>query len=214
MFFVYFFLSTASATLVDDIRSALEQKISDELQISSSDIVVGRIAIANIDKCSQPTDLDIKFASNEDFIGPVDVTVTAYNQQQKCNQWRVNVQVSIYAEVCVAPIAVNAEEEVSCEVKRARIDNLTHNPVTNSGPWLARKKLRKGVVLTQANVRIKPLLKSGDNVQVVFKRGALLIRAEGRLLSDAVVGKKVRVSLSNQTIREGILLDTGVIELR
>lgn len=83
------------------------------------------------------------------------------------------------------------------------------------GRWEARRALPAGTPLTDAVLRPARDAHAGDRVEVVVRRGELVIGTRGRLLSAARIGDRVRVhSDATGTTVSAVLVEPGVVEVR
>jgi flagellar basal body P-ring formation protein FlgA len=77
---------------------------------------------------------------------------------------------------------------------------------------VARRLLVAGRPVMQGDVGPPALIRRNAHVALVFQRGTLAIRAEGRALSDGAEGERVRVMnlASRQTVTGTVLADGSV----
>lgn len=77
---------------------------------------------------------------------------------------------------------------------------------------VARRLLLAGRPLMEGDVGPPSIIRRNSHVALVFQRGALTIRAEGRALSDGAAGERVRVMnlASRQTVTGTVAADGSV----
>jgi flagella basal body P-ring formation protein FlgA len=76
------------------------------------------------------------------------------------------------------------------------------------------RSLRPGTVLTPSMLESLPVVKRGDTVTLLVKRGPLQIRASGKALSDAGDGARIRVrNLSSNKVVDGTVLGPRVVRI-
>ena len=79
---------------------------------------------------------------------------------------------------------------------------------------LARRDVAAGEPLTHSIVEIPPAVRSGDEVEVVSRIGAVEARGIGRASGSGHVGARIRVSSRGQkTLRPARVVAPGVVEL-
>ncbi len=114
-------------------------------------------------------------------------------------RWYVPVRLRWWAQAAVAATDIPARSLLSRDMIRiARIDVSGHRGrywTEASGPvgLKTRAPIRKGQLLTQAQLLVPPVIRRGDTVTIQFDRGALHVRAEGRALRDAARGQRLAV---------------------
>ena len=120
---------------------------------------------------------------------------------------------AVYVEVPLAIADTEAGELVRTAPGRALVQDLRGEPV-GEGRWRARGHLDSGEPVTTARVEPMPDVLSGTAVTVVVHRGGLVVRAPGRLLEDAEIGRPVRVvNDATKVALEGVLTAPGVVEI-
>ncbi len=76
------------------------------------------------------------------------------------------------------------------------------------------RSVRPGTVLTPSMLEPLPVVKRGDTVTLLVKRGSLQIRASGKALSDAGDGARIRVrNLSSNKIVDGTVLGPRTVQI-
>ena len=81
-----------------------------------------------------------------------------------------------------------------------------------SDDWIAARTIRLGQPITQRVAKRRPAASTGDRVSIVAEFGALTVKAEGRMLAQAYIGDRVRVSnVATDTVVQGILVAPGLV---
>lgn len=76
------------------------------------------------------------------------------------------------------------------------------------------RSLRPGTVLTPSMLEPLPVVKRGDTVTLLVKRGSLQIRASGKALNDAGEGARIRVrNLSSSRVLDGTVLGPRTVQI-
>lgn len=149
----------------------------------------------------------------EDYIGAVDLRVTAYDQGIQCGQWRVRTRQALWLDLPVAVQAAAAGETLQLRMDRIRIERSPGTPVSMSGgPYVARTGVRSGQVVVTELTKALPDVGTGQLVNVVVHSGQLVIRSEGYLAQPGNIGDPVRVrSTATNTILHGTLVATDQV---
>ena len=79
--------------------------------------------------------------------------------------------------------------------------------------WVTRRVVSEGEVLRPPTVAPHQVVRSGDDVQVVWSSGGLELRIAGRALNSAAVGERVKVRSDGSRRFEGVATATGVVHL-
>jgi flagella basal body P-ring formation protein FlgA len=202
-------------SLSQRVSSALLTAVTEQFVEKDLEMKVTHLGIHFSNSCEDPVDVVINFQRKEDFQGPLDVVAKATDIKGVCGRWRFRPTVAIWKELPVMSKSYSAGEEVKVELKRSRYDQIRGSLVSiDQGPWVARRNINKGAFLTQDVVRKMPTNLNGDRVKISVEKGSLSITAEGKLMSDAFKGEKVRVlSFATDTIVEGVLIEEGKVKL-
>ena len=82
-----------------------------------------------------------------------------------------------------------------------------------SGEWVAARTLRAGQPITARYAKLKPAASTGDPVAIVAHFGSLIVKAEGRMLTNGHLGERVRVAnLATDTVVQGKLIAPGLVQ--
>lgn len=132
----------------------------------------------------------------------------------------IPIQVRIYAPAVVAARPLRAGEEVMPEDLRLEEVELTREPpgvFTDPGQLADRVLLRTinvGQVLRADQTRVKPVLNAGDPVKVSYLGTGFRVSIDGRALSQAVDGQRVRVQTDTGKILNGVARPGRIVEIR
>lgn len=203
----------------EDISALVEQKIEEEtakrLGLPKEDISVEYLGLGNSRKCSGANYVSVQIPQTEDFRGPVLVFVDAKKDDRICGQWTLRAKMEIWQEVDVAAESMLAGDDVYTVKKRMRRDQLQFNAATDFENKIARATINKGEIILESQIREKPDQFRGMQVFVIYKKGNIEIRAEGRLMMDAMIGDQVKVSSqSTNSVLHGILKEDGNVYIQ
>jgi len=99
-------------------------------------------------------------------------------------------------------------------MKREYISDLSDLVQTTNKTMFAMKNIQSGTPLLKEHITAKEMVRKGESVSIIVKRGALQLRFEGRTLEAAPVGSLVRVKPYRGT-REiaGILVEKDEVSV-
>lgn len=124
---------------------------------------------------------------------------------------RPGLTVWVDAPVAAADVAAGAAGQTVPGV--VPVDALVGEPV--AGPFVARVPVRAGAPVTSAVIAVPVDGSVGQTVDVVVRRGGLVIVTPGRLLQDGRVGDDVRVAIGATGVAEtAVLVAPGRVEVR
>jgi flagella basal body P-ring formation protein FlgA len=105
------------------------------------------------------------------------------------------------------------QQEIQVSWRKVPIEKLARQPVSTRG--VARVSIHAGEPLTRLVVTTAPDLRNGAPVDIVVRRGALTVHAEGTALADATIGGHVPVlNSATKTALQGTLIDSQTVEIR
>lgn len=80
--------------------------------------------------------------------------------------------------------------------------------------WVARRTIQAGAIITAADVALPPDIRSGEQVTLTVKCGAVAIRTSAEARQDGRVGDSIRVrsSVSNEEVRARVIAP-GKVEI-
>jgi flagella basal body P-ring formation protein FlgA len=115
----------------------------------------------------------------------------------------------------VATKNIAAGELVSFEYRKHRRDTIMMNPASDLDNMIAKTQISEDTVILWNQVRAKPDNFDGDSVILFYNSGNLLIKTNGRLMSDAIIGDSVKViSEGTDTVLWGLLQEPGVVYIQ
>ena len=213
-------LSFASDSLQERVASALvdaiSQRLSEQGQAETSSFIqIEKLGLKAKHRCKGDFETRIFFSKHENFQGPLNVLTEAHDNDGKCGHWRFYPRVTIWMDMPVAAHAMAAGDELKIVRKKGRYDQV-HGMLLNPGQetWQARTKIKKGQPITMDMARKMPMNFDGDKVQLLVKNQAVTIRAQGKLLSDAHLGQKVKVlSFATSSVIQGTLTQRDTVEI-
>lgn len=129
--------------------------------------------------------------------------------------WSVRGQVAFWAALPVATQETRPGDPVVLRVERRReVELLGSKAIDPTLEWRATGTLHVGQVALAGRVERVPDRVSGSEVTVLVRRGAVELRAPGRLLADGVVGQAVSVlNLATKVQQHGTLQIDGSVLL-
>lgn len=168
--------------------------------------------------CPADSPLRFEIGPGERFAGHTTVRLEAGPLSDPCSRARLRSRIRLWTWATVAASDTTPGQELQIERARVPLDQVRGRPldpgVDGQGPFLSKVSLRKGEPVTAASVRPMPAARRGEEVIVVGERGALTVRASGRLLEDALIGQRVPVlNLSTGQVQRGRLADDGFLYL-
>ena len=124
---------------------------------------------------------------------------------QLCGRFSVSARVTLYQLAPVATQEINTGEDIVYTMARVRQEDLRSAVVDlASHDWIAARTIRLGQPITQRVAKRRPAASTGDRVSIVAEFGALTVKAEGRMLAQAYIGDRVRVSnVATDTVVQG-----------
>lgn len=79
--------------------------------------------------------------------------------------------------------------------------------------WVAQRLIREGEVLSEPAVQPPLAVRSGDDVELVWTRGGVGVRAPGRAAGSAPVGQQVFVRTTSGTRLMGVVVAPGLVNV-
>jgi hypothetical protein len=188
---------------------AVREALAARLGVTTTDVELSALGLP------APTDLDwtVELPRYGSLTGRVSLSLSATHEGRPVRH-RVSPEVSAWLSVPVAAADAAPGTPLALVVTRVKSDTLgTEKPVDVSLAWEAATTLREGQPVTTLRARPLPARREGETVTLLARRGAVTVRADGRLESDAFPGKPVRVvNLSTKTLLVGTYND-GVVVL-
>lgn len=202
-------------SLNERVSSALLVAVQDHFPNEDISTQISYLGVRAKSPCRESIDVQITFSRKEDFQGPLDATATLFDEDGQCARWRFRPRVAIWRDVPVAADAAFAGERVNVSMEKKRYDLVQGTLIADAeGPWIARRSIQKGDFLTQDVLRKMPTNENGDRVQLNVNVGNLTIKAEGKLMTNAHVGDKVKVlSFATNVVVEGVLVEKGMVKV-
>ncbi len=132
--------------------------------------------------------------------------------------WRLFVPVKVRREQAVLVLArgvAAGETLAAADISTVRRDTARIAGAVLSAPELAigrvaRRPLSAGSLLSANDLVAQRLVRRGDNVALVARRGSVEVRMAGRALGDAGEGERVSVeNLSSRKVMQGVTTAAG-----
>ncbi|MBM4364643.1 MAG: flagella basal body P-ring formation protein FlgA [Deltaproteobacteria bacterium] len=179
---------------------AIGAAVAERLGIGAADVEVGKVDI------SGPGDLDwtVELPRYGTVTGRVPVTLSASSEGHPV-RFRVTVPVDAWLSVPVAQSDTLPGHDLVLGTARVRATILgAEKPVDPALQWEASTTLARGQPVTTLRARLAPSAREGASVTLMATRGAVTIRAPGRLEGDAFEGQPVAVTnLATKTMQSG-----------
>ncbi len=216
-----FAFAASASTSLSEIEREVQAHVADRAQkmgheVHESDVEIASLGLLNAPDCAETAKLTVTSSPAERFLGRADLMLTWSEGDTTCASLRVETRLTVhtFAPVAAAPAAPG--ERVSIAQTRVPLHKMAGTPIDPkaSNNWLARTALATGTALTTARVKAAPDAESGAEIELVAQRGAISIRAPGRLLASARVGDTVRVAnLATNTVVEGTLVSPQSVHI-
>lgn len=143
------------------------------------------------------------------------------------NKVRLHMGLAVMAIVGASQLADAATVEATRDIRRGDIIQqgdvtLSHNEgrrneaasVDDVVGMEARSTIRRGRAVRFSDLRAPTLVERNQLVDIIFRRGSLVIRGEGRALRDGGRGERVRVmNLDSRTVVTGRINAAGQVEM-
>ena len=217
---LYAWLLMSVTAQAQDPELGLEQRISEELlrQVSiargevSSHIEVLNLGFRVPEQCPQDSDFELVLAVNEDFRGKVRSRIRISKESKSCFQANIQSEVAIYQSLPHSRVDVPPGAVIDVVWKEGRYDLLSALPVAQEGVWVALAVQSQNSVVTVDRVKRQPDAFDGSAVGIEVRRGNLVVRSKGKLMSDCFIGKSCRVlSVDTGKSLEGNLLSPSLV---
>lgn len=136
--------------------------------------------------------------------------------------WKIHlpVRVDVFDDVVVAarPLLKGQNiDESAIRFEKRNIARLNNGYYAQTGPLQqlqARRNLRRGAVLTPANLAPRLLVRSGQQVTLVLDYNGLQVKSSGKALRSAGFGEVVRVRNSqSQKVVEGVVSGEALVQV-
>ena len=218
MLFFSFSMLLAQAQQPTSIN--LEQKISDEL---ASQVALSRgetalsVEVLNLgfkvpEQCDPNSEFELTLAVNEDFRGKVRSRIRIFKDDKSCFQVNAQSEVAIIQNLPHSSTDVAPGTVIDIVWKEGRYDQLAALPVGPDGIWVALAVQPQNSVVTVDRVKRQPDAFDGSTVGIEIRRGNLVVRSKGKLMSDCFIGQSCRViSVETGKTIEAILMSPSLV---
>ena len=206
-------LTPAKADVVESMQTAIQAHVADRTGRSLEDVEVAEVMFDAPHTCGAGVSVAVDTNSSERFRGQTQFRVRLSEGAQLCGRVSVSARVTLYQLAPVATRELSTGEDIVYTMARVRQEDLRSAVVDlASHDWIAARTIRLGQPITQRVAKRRPAASTGDRVSIVAEFGALTVKAEGRMLAQAYIGDRVRVSnVATDTVVQGILVAPGLV---
>lgn len=206
-------LTPAKADVVESMQTAIQAHVADRTGRSLDDVEVAEVMFDAPHSCGAGVSVAVDTNSSERFRGQTQFRVRLSEGAQLCGRFSVSARVTLYQLAPVATRELSTGEDIVYTMARVRQEDLRSAVVDlASHDWIAARTIRLGQPITQRVAKRRPAASTGDRVSIVAEFGALTVKAEGRMLAQAYIGDRVRVSnVATDTVVQGILVAPGLV---
>ena len=206
-------LTPAKADVVESMQTAIQAHVADRTGRSLEDVEVAEVMFDAPHTCGAGVSVAVDTNSSERFRGQTQFRVRLSEGAQLCGRFSVSARVTLYQLAPVATRELSTGEDIVYTMARVRQEDLRSAVVDlASHDWIAARTIRLGQPITQRVAKRRPAASTGDRVSIVAEFGALTVKAEGRMLAQAYIGDRVRVSnVATDTVVQEILVAPGLV---
>lgn len=166
-----------------------KDKVELEVHLPSAKLLLpeGRVAI------------EVELPRGYSFMGKESVLVKLFVDGREYKRLWVKSVIRLFTEMVLAsrPILRNEViKEEALKVERRLVSSLPRGLFDNVSEvkgMRAKRKIRKGAVIMEADLALPPLFKRGSMVTILAGKGGLVISAKGRAMEKGIKGKVIRV---------------------
>ena len=197
--------------VVESMQTAIQAHVADRTGQSLEDVEVAEVMFDAPHTCG--AGVSVAVDTNSASWGAAQFRVRLSEGAQLCGRFSVSARVTLYQLAPVATQEINTGEDIVYTMARVRQEDLRSAVVDlASHDWIAARTIRLGQPITQRVAKRRPAASTGDRVSIVAEFGALTVKAEGRMLAQAYIGDRVRVSnVATDTVVQGILVAPGLV---
>jgi|GEM_PF-5417864 len=206
-------LPSAKADVIESMRSAIQTHVATRTGRSLDDVEVAELMFNASHTCGSAVGVEVDTNTGERFRGQTQFRVRLTEGDRLCGRFSVPARVTLFQLAPVATREISTGEDIVFTMARVRQDDLRSAVVDlDSHDWIAARTIRLGQPITQRVAKRRPAAITGDRVSIVAEFGALTVKAEGRMLAQAYIGDRVRVSnVATDTVVQGILVAPGLV---
>ncbi len=155
------------------------------------------------------------------FIGTELVSVDVMVDDKKEKSLWVKSDIKVYLDMLVAarPLLKNETlSESDVMVKRKLVSSLRREIFNSASPVIGmrvKRAIKKGALITDADIVLPPLFKRGNMVTILAEKGPLVISTVGKALEKGFKGKMVRIeNVSSKKIIMAEAVDAKTVKIR
>lgn len=183
---------------------------------------VARMRVPRLPDVLAPTgaELTVAFAPDERFEGHATATLTITDGADVVRTQKVNVRVDVYARAfgvrsaARRGVQLSAADLVELRLPASKLprDAVRHADEVEGANL--RRAVKPGEPLRLAWVKVPPLVRRGDRVRMIARRGGVEITATGEALGQGGRGENVRVrNLDSKRVVSGRIVAPNTVEM-
>jgi flagella basal body P-ring formation protein FlgA len=205
--------SPAKADVVESMRAAIQLHVAERTGRALDDVEVAELLFDAPHSCEGGVEVQVESNPSERFRGQTQFRIRLVDGARLCGRFGVPARVTLWQLAPVASQDLNTGEPIAYKMARVRQGDLRSQLVDlASQDWVAARAIRMGQPITQRMAKRRPAVSTGDRVSIVAEYGPLTVKAEGRMLAQAYIGDRVRVSnVATDTVVQGILIAPGLV---
>lgn len=207
------------AEFIDRVRSVVESHVIEKLALAPQDVIVEISYVENQEYTHQPDD-ELRVLPSEKGVqrGLQYLTCGVFSNGQMQIAFRVRARIKTFQTVVVSAVKVGRHETLAPEqLMFSRRETTGLQPkffttIESAAGLRARRILREGEIITEAVVEPAPVVTIGSPVDILFKRGALIIKLPGAARADGWAGQVIKIKcLENNRVYDGEVVDAKTV---
>jgi len=213
--------SQPSSQLVGRVRNAVESYVIEKLALSPDDVIIDVSFVEKREYMGKASD-ELRVLPSEKGIqrGLQYVTCGVFSNDRMLTAFRVKVRIQTFESVVVTRAKTGRHEILDAShlaLTRRETTSLQqkyYTAIAAVAGMRAKRILREGEIITASAVEPVPLVLYGSELDIHFKRGALVIKLPGVARGDGHLGAGVQIKcLENNRIYEGVVVDARTVEV-
>lgn len=211
--------SQPSPQFANRVQCLVESHVVERLGLSPDDIIVEVSFVEKRDLVSQPGD-DLRVLPSKKALqrGVQYLNCGIFRNGQLALTFNVKTRIRTFENIAVAAQKVGRHETLAADqVTRSRRETTTLQQefFTDEQTLIglrATRMFREGEIITASMVESTPLIERGSEVEILFKRGALVIKLPGVARDDGRVGESMQIKcLENSRLYEAEVVDVNTV---
>ena len=194
-----------------ELRARVTAAIRDKMPHADAD--VAELMVPKLPDLRVPAgaELDVTFAKGERFDGPgITATLEVSDAGKRVQTRRVSARLDIYRQAWGVDTAarrgrnIDAAELVPLRLAASKVPPDAIRTADEAARAKLRRAVRVGEPIRRAWLEVPPMVRRGDRVRMVARRGLVELTAAGEALADARHGDTVRVrNLASRKVVSG-----------